>query len=78
MRLLDYDGLRSKGIKWSKPHLWRKERAGEFPKRVPLGLRSHGWDEQEIDGWIAARTHLWIGSFVRVLLVWGSTFRTYD
>jgi prophage regulatory protein len=55
MRLLDYDGLRSKGIKWSKPHLWRKERAGEFPKRVPLGVRSHGWDEQEIDGWIAAR-----------------------
>ena len=34
MRLLDYDGLRSKGIKWSKPHLWRKERAGEFPKRT--------------------------------------------
>ena len=55
MRLLDYDGLRSKGIKWSKPHLWRKERAGEFPKRVPLALRSHGWDEEEIDGWIAAR-----------------------
>jgi prophage regulatory protein len=55
MKLLDYDGLRSKGIKWSKPHLWRKERAGAFPKRVPLGLRSHVWDEEEIDGWIAAR-----------------------
>jgi prophage regulatory protein len=55
MRLLDYQGLLAKGIKWSKPHLWRKERAGEFPKRVPLGDRSHGWDEDEIDGWIAAR-----------------------
>ena len=55
MRLLDYEGLRSKGIKWSKPHLWRKERAGEFPERVPLGLRSHGWDEEDIDAWLAAR-----------------------
>ncbi len=55
MKILDYDGLRSKGIKWSKPHLWRKERAGEFPKRVPLGDRSHGWLESEIDDWIVAR-----------------------
>jgi len=22
---------------------------------VPLGDRSHGWDEDEIDGWIEAR-----------------------
>jgi predicted DNA-binding transcriptional regulator AlpA len=27
----------------------------EFPKRVPLGLRSHGWDEQEIDAWLDSR-----------------------
>jgi prophage regulatory protein len=55
MRLLDYEGLRSKGVKWSKPHLWRKEKANEFPKRVPLGLRSHGWDEEEIDAWLDSR-----------------------
>ena len=55
MKLLDYRDLLAKGIKWSKPHLWRKERAGEFPKRVPLGDRSHGWDEDEIDAWIAER-----------------------
>lgn len=55
MRLLDYEGLRSKGVKRSKPHLWRKEKANEFPKRVPLGLRSHGWVEEEVDAWLDSR-----------------------
>jgi prophage regulatory protein len=55
MKVLDYDDLRAKGIKWSKAHLWRKEKANEFPKRVPLGDRSHGWLEPEIDEWIVAR-----------------------
>jgi prophage regulatory protein len=55
MKLLDYAGLLDKGIKWSKPHLWRKERAGEFPKRVQLGAASHGWDEAEIDEWLEQR-----------------------
>jgi hypothetical protein len=32
MKLLDYQGLLAKGIPWSKPHLWRKEKAKEFPK----------------------------------------------
>jgi prophage regulatory protein len=55
MRLIDYQGLLAKGVKWSKPHLWRKERDGEFPKRVPLGDRSVAWDESEIDNWIEER-----------------------
>jgi prophage regulatory protein len=55
MKVLDNEDLRRKGIKWSKPHLWRKERLGEFPRRVPLGERSHGWLECEIDEWIAKR-----------------------
>jgi prophage regulatory protein len=56
MKVLDYDGLRSKGIKWSKPHLWRLERARKFPKRIRLGEHSHGWLESEIDEWILALT----------------------
>jgi prophage regulatory protein len=28
---------------------------GEFPRPVPLGARSVGWVESEIDEWIAAR-----------------------
>jgi len=35
--------------------LWRWERAGQFPRRVRLGLNSVGWRESDIDRWIAER-----------------------
>ncbi len=35
--------------------IWRKERAGQFPRRITLGPNSVGWLEAEIDEWIAAR-----------------------
>jgi prophage regulatory protein len=56
VRLLSYDELRpQKGIPYSKVHLWRLEREGKFPKRVPLSESRHGWAESEIDDWIAER-----------------------
>lgn len=56
MKLLAYDDLKPiKGIGYSKVQLWRLEKRGEFPKRVQLGRGRHGWVEQEIDDWIAAR-----------------------
>ena len=56
MRILSFDDLRSeKGIPYSKVHLWRLERDGKFPKRVPLSESRHGWAESEIDDWIAER-----------------------
>jgi prophage regulatory protein len=55
MKILDYEGLRSKGVRWSKPHIWRQEKAGNFPKRVRLGERTPGWDESEVDQWLEAR-----------------------
>jgi prophage regulatory protein len=56
VRLLSYDELRPlKGIPYSKVHIWRLEREGRFPKRVPLGESRHGWVESEIDNWIAER-----------------------
>jgi prophage regulatory protein len=56
MKLLSYDELRSqKGIPYSKVHLWRLERDGKFPKRVPLSESRHGWAESEVDDWIAER-----------------------
>jgi len=33
--------------------IWRKEKKGEFPKRVKLGGNSVGWLKSEIDQWIA-------------------------
>jgi len=55
MVLLDFDDLRARGIPYSRVHLWRLERAGEFPKRIPIGRARHGWLETEVDAWIADR-----------------------
>jgi prophage regulatory protein len=56
MKILNYDDLKTlKGIPYSKVHLWRLERDGKFPKRVPLGESRHGWLDSEIDDWITAR-----------------------
>jgi prophage regulatory protein len=56
MKLLSYDDLKPvKGVPYSKVQLWRKEKVGDFPKRVRLGGSRYGWVESEIDEWIAAR-----------------------
>ena len=52
--LISYAALASKGITYSKPTLWRKERAGTFPKRVPIGAARYAYVEAEIDAWVAA------------------------
>lgn len=54
-RFIVYEDLRLRGISFSKVHLWRLERKGEFPKRVALSLGRHAWIETEIDAWIADR-----------------------
>ncbi|HYI26318.1 MAG TPA: AlpA family phage regulatory protein [Bradyrhizobium sp.] len=48
-RLISYDQLKPKGIMYSKPHLWRLEKAGKFPKRVPVGPGRYAYVETEID-----------------------------
>lgn len=56
MKLLSYDELKAvKGIIYSKVQLWRLEKAGRFPKRIPLGAARHAWAEHEIDSWIDER-----------------------
>jgi prophage regulatory protein len=52
--LIPYCDLKAKGIPYSKPHLWRLEKAGKFPKRVPLGPSRYSYVESEIDGYIDA------------------------
>jgi|tagenome__1003787_1003787.scaffolds.fasta_scaffold20973904_4 prophage regulatory protein len=55
-RFLVYPDLRSqKGIVHSKTQLWRLEKKGQFPKRVQITPGRHGWLEEEIDQFIAAR-----------------------
>ena len=54
-RLIPYEALKGKCITYSKPHLWRLERANKFPKRVPIGAGRYAYVEAEIDAWIDAR-----------------------
>ncbi len=61
MRLLDDEGLRAKGLNYSRSHRHRLVQAGRFPPPIRLagaGSRSV-WPEKEIDkyidGLVAAR-----------------------
>ena len=39
---------------WHRAYLWRLEKAGKFPKRVPIGASRYGYVESEIDAHVAA------------------------
>ena len=54
-RLIPYEALKAKCIPYSKPHLWRLEKADRFPKRVPIGAGRYAYIEAEVDAWIDAR-----------------------
>src|SRR5262249_62195243 len=54
-RLIPYEALKAKCIPYSKPHLWRLERANKIPKRVPIRAGRYAYIEAEIDAWIDAR-----------------------
>ncbi len=53
-RIISHEALADKGITYSKPHLWRLEKAGKFPKRVAIGAARYGYVETEIDGYVDA------------------------
>ena len=55
MKLLEYRDLRERGIRYSRPHLWRLWNAGRFPKPIKMSSSRNAWLESEIDGWIEAR-----------------------
>lgn len=42
-------------VPYSGQHIGRLERAGKFPRRVPLGENRVGWVLSEIKAWLAAR-----------------------
>jgi prophage regulatory protein len=53
-RLINHKDLAAKGIPYSKPHLWRKEKDGTFPKRVPVGAGRYAYVESEVDAYVEA------------------------
>ena len=42
---------------YSKATIYRKELAGQFPRRVVLGPGASGWRESEVNAWIAGLKH---------------------
>jgi predicted DNA-binding transcriptional regulator AlpA len=57
MRLLMFEELQERGIPYSRNHVRRLERSGEFPQHVQIteNGRRIGWPEVEIDRYVAKR-----------------------
>jgi len=54
VKLIDFKSLGPiKGINYSRDHLRRKCKTGEFPKPIPLSERRIAWIEAEVDRWLA-------------------------
>jgi prophage regulatory protein len=54
VKLIDFKTLGpSKGINYSRDHLRRKVKAGEFPRPIPVSDRRIAWIEAEVDQWLA-------------------------
>jgi prophage regulatory protein len=51
-KLIPHADLAALGIPYSKQHLWRLEKAGRFPKRVPLSPGRYAYNEAEIRAYI--------------------------
>ena len=50
-KILSKADLKAKGIDFNNSTLWRKTKAGKFPKPVRVGNRN-GWLENEIDEYV--------------------------
>lgn len=53
MKLIDHDGLRAKGICYSRVQLWRRVKDKTFPAPIKIGPARSAWVEHEIDEWLA-------------------------
>lgn len=42
-------------VPYSDMHIWRKEKAGTFPRRIRLGPNRVGWSLKEVLKWIEDR-----------------------
>lgn len=55
MRFIHYQQLRDRGITFTRVHLNRLIKAGDFPAPVRLGGNSIAWVESEIEDWAARK-----------------------
>ena len=40
---------------WSRTTIWRREQAGDFPKRRRIGPHLIAWRSDEIEAWVEGR-----------------------
>jgi prophage regulatory protein len=57
-RMLDYNGLRDKGVPFHPNYLRHLWEHGQFPKPVRLSARKLAWLESDVDAWIEERIRL--------------------
>jgi predicted DNA-binding transcriptional regulator AlpA len=50
-----YEDLQQLGITWSRVHLDRLQRTGQFPKKIKIGPNTAAYLESEIVAWIEER-----------------------
>ena len=50
--------VRAEVVPYTRQHILRLERAGKFPKRIPVGANRIGWLLSEIEEWIEGRVAL--------------------
>jgi prophage regulatory protein len=55
MRMLSNEDLKQRGIRFSRQHLHRLIKKGQFPRPVKIGSATNAWPEHEIDEWLLAR-----------------------
>jgi prophage regulatory protein len=58
MKVLTFNDLGTKGIPFTRIHIGRLIKSGDFPQPVRIGSGRNGriaWLEKEIDAWLAAR-----------------------
>ncbi len=56
MRLLRFPQLKSeKNVPFTRQHIRRLQKAGDFPRPVPLGENTTAYLEEEIDEWLTSR-----------------------
>ena len=54
-RIIDLK-LLLKLVPYSRTHLWRMEKQGDFPQRIRIGKNRIGWWEKEVIAWLNGKS----------------------
>jgi prophage regulatory protein len=55
MKVLAFRDLREKGIPFTRQHIHRLVRQGQFPRPFKIGTKTNAWNDSEIDEYLKDR-----------------------